>query len=446
MTVRVVHGKGQILSYDAENRLIEVQDSTDTDYFSYDGDGNRVKADVNNAVTYYLGNYLEWTGEAWTMVKYYYTGGGLRVAMRKGANERYWLLTDHLGGTNVTVDTNGVEYGELRYKAFGGTRYTSGTTPTTMRYTGQREEQSLGIYFYNTRYYDPMLGRFIQADSLIPNPSDPPSFDRFAYVRNSPIMYNDPTGHDLNCGVRGSYAAPIDCAEADPNNTHHVHPTNPDTLDITKLDEVGKRHYKTYKAVWNDHSILAWWWYDPRLGGDGHFSINDYMVMVLNAELSGMYDNPAYISDWQEANTRLSYTNNINRSTIGMLDFIASLVGNIRMLPENYYLENVNITGLDVAIQTLMTIWNPIATGHGEWKDGCVAGRPCYPGSHTPGSGKYLYYIFLFIAAGCQPTTGELFGDCTGRFSFFLDPILANDWHDKYCKVYPDDPIYCDKK
>jgi hypothetical protein len=40
------------------------------------------------------------------------------------------------------------------------------------------------------------LGRFVQADSIIPNPGDPIAFDRYSYVRNSPIRYVDPSGHN----------------------------------------------------------------------------------------------------------------------------------------------------------------------------------------------------------------------------------------------------------
>ena len=39
------------------------------------------------------------------------------------------------------------ETGEVRYKAFGATRFTSGTTPTSYRFTGQREEAALGLYY-----------------------------------------------------------------------------------------------------------------------------------------------------------------------------------------------------------------------------------------------------------------------------------------------------------
>jgi hypothetical protein len=39
----------------------------------------------------------------------------------------------------------------------------------------------------------------LQPDSLIPNAADPQAFNRFSYVRNNPINFNDPTGHKWTC-------------------------------------------------------------------------------------------------------------------------------------------------------------------------------------------------------------------------------------------------------
>jgi RHS repeat-associated protein len=87
------------------------------------------------------------------------------------------------------------ETGEVRYKAFGASRFTSGTTPTSYRYTGQREEISFGLYYYGARWYDPALGRFTQADTIVPDPTDAKQYDRYAYVSNNPLKYTDPSGH-----------------------------------------------------------------------------------------------------------------------------------------------------------------------------------------------------------------------------------------------------------
>jgi hypothetical protein len=62
--------------------------------------------------------------------------------------------TDHLGSTNITLDASGNKIAELRYMPWGSQRYSSGSTPTDYRYTGQRLENRLGLYYYGARWYD----------------------------------------------------------------------------------------------------------------------------------------------------------------------------------------------------------------------------------------------------------------------------------------------------
>jgi hypothetical protein len=47
--------------------------------------------------------------------------------------------------------------------------------------------------FYNARWYDPALGRFAQADSIVPGGVQ--GYDRYAYANNNSLRYTDPTGH-----------------------------------------------------------------------------------------------------------------------------------------------------------------------------------------------------------------------------------------------------------
>lgn len=54
--------------------------------------------------------------------------------------------------------------------------------------------EGFGLMFYNARFYDPALGRFTSADTIIPGGVQ--GLDRYAYVNNSPINYVDPSGHD----------------------------------------------------------------------------------------------------------------------------------------------------------------------------------------------------------------------------------------------------------
>jgi len=53
----------------------------------------------------------------------------------------------------------------------------------------------VGFYDYQARLYDPAVGRFAQADTLVPETGNPQSFNRYSYTYNNPIKYCDPLGH-----------------------------------------------------------------------------------------------------------------------------------------------------------------------------------------------------------------------------------------------------------
>ena len=184
-TSRSVGGQSYTLTYNAENQLVSVSGAA-TASFLYDGDGVRVKGTVNGVTSYYPNRYYEVTGGV--VKKYYYaapaSGHPQRIAMKDGGVNRT-LLGDHLGSTAYTISGTS-KTGEVRYRAFGATRFTSGTTPTTYRYTGQREEAGLGLYYYGARWYDPALGRFIQADTIIPDAGSGLSLRLRALLSTSP--------------------------------------------------------------------------------------------------------------------------------------------------------------------------------------------------------------------------------------------------------------------
>jgi hypothetical protein len=69
--------------------------------------------------------------------------------------------------------------------------------------------------YYGARYYDPLLGRFIQADGTGPQAQNPQSLNRYSYVSNNPVRYTDPTGNKI-CGD-----------DNDPNTCIPVPPVNP---------------------------------------------------------------------------------------------------------------------------------------------------------------------------------------------------------------------------
>jgi RHS repeat-associated protein len=181
------------LLYDAENHLVEVKKNGLTiATFTYDGDGKRVKSVIGNETTLFVGRHYEVINGSVTK---YYFAGDQRIALRKNGT-LYYLLSDHLGSTTITTDANGNKLSELKYRAWGEVRYSSGVTPTKYTYTGQYSNlYDFGLMFYGARWYDPSLLRFLSPDSIIPDPSNPVDLDRYAYARNNPSRYTDPMGH-----------------------------------------------------------------------------------------------------------------------------------------------------------------------------------------------------------------------------------------------------------
>jgi RHS repeat-associated protein len=150
-----------------------------------------VKKVFNGQTTVYVGAHFKknvTTGE----VTKSYTLGDRRVAMRRGSTITY-LHGDHLGSASLTTDIYGGVNDEMRYYPYGDAR--SGTMATDRRFTGQREETAIGLYDYKARYYDPVIGRFIQADTIVPEPGNPQALNRYAYVYGNPLRYTDPTGY-----------------------------------------------------------------------------------------------------------------------------------------------------------------------------------------------------------------------------------------------------------
>lgn len=212
---RIVESNAYNFIYDGENRLAEVKKDEAAGAagvieaaFTYDGDGRRIKAKHGSSMAFYVGDLYEYTESncpsscGKSDVVSYYMANGERVALYQGSGwlgrDLFWSLADHLGSTTRTIWASArVVRSDTRYKAWGSDRYYSGGSGqlSSRQYTGQHEEPTIGLYYYNARYYDPGIGRFVSADSMVPDPGSSVSLNRYAYADNNPTRYNDPSGH-----------------------------------------------------------------------------------------------------------------------------------------------------------------------------------------------------------------------------------------------------------
>lgn len=184
--------------YDTENHLTRVdKNGNNIALYYYDGDGGRQKTIVGGVITTYVGSLYEESGTRKT--KYFFLGD-TRVASSTNGNILYYH-GDHLGSANVLTDASGVKKELTEYEPFGKISRSNklGSSDEIARYyfTGQKLDDETGLYFYNARYYDPSLGRFISPDTIVQSPSNPQTLNRYTYAGNNPVNNIDPTGHSF---------------------------------------------------------------------------------------------------------------------------------------------------------------------------------------------------------------------------------------------------------
>ncbi len=98
------------------------------------------------------------------------------------------------------TDTAGNKVVEYFYDAWGNIIRIGGTMANTLgqdnplRYRGYVYDQETGLYYLQSRYYNPQVGRFINADALASTGQGVLGNNMFAYCQNNPVNYQDPTG------------------------------------------------------------------------------------------------------------------------------------------------------------------------------------------------------------------------------------------------------------
>ncbi len=116
-------------------------------------------------------------------------------AQTPSAGELVFYHTDHLGSTTAITDATGNVLQLLEYDPWGQVTKDIGDNYAHYRYTGQEYDPEIGLYNYKARLYAPGIGRFISPDPIVPDPANPQSLNRYAYVLNNPLRYVDPSGY-----------------------------------------------------------------------------------------------------------------------------------------------------------------------------------------------------------------------------------------------------------
>jgi len=124
------------------------------------------------------------------------------MLVKNGTTESTYYYVRNLQGDIIGIlDSNGVQVVSYTYGAWGDILSVSGTLASTvgqqnpLRYRGYYYDGETGFYYVSSRYYDPEIGRWINADNRISGVGGSIlGYNMFAYCMNNPVNMSDPTG------------------------------------------------------------------------------------------------------------------------------------------------------------------------------------------------------------------------------------------------------------
>ena len=205
--------RGMALTWGEGRRLKRIAATAGAVTFAYDSDGKRVrKTSGENTTTYYYnGNVLSGlvrraagsTGVG-TTVQFVYDTQGKPFMLRLNGKTDYFYLYNGLGDVTGLVDSSNQVVVRYQYNSWGkvtSTQDTSGVSLATLnpfRYRKYVHDPETGLYCLGSRYYDPEVGRFVNADdpsTIFAKPQELYSKNLYVYCDNNPIIRKDVQGY-----------------------------------------------------------------------------------------------------------------------------------------------------------------------------------------------------------------------------------------------------------
>ena len=192
--------------------LISAVKGTNSMSFAYNDAGLRISKTVNGVTTHYVydGDILvaEYT-DSETIV-YIYDAYDSPIGFKYRSNsyaadtwDVYWYGKNIQGDIVAVYSSTGTVLMNYTYTAWGKTEisyYHSGASTTAVRnnltYRGYYYDSDIGMYYLQSRYYDPAIGRWINADGELSDVGgDIRGYNLFAYCFNNPVNMDDPSGN-----------------------------------------------------------------------------------------------------------------------------------------------------------------------------------------------------------------------------------------------------------
>jgi len=171
--------------------------------FAYDASDLRTSKTVNGVTYryYYAGGKLMRMTWGSNTIDFFYDANGTPYAM-KYDGAVYYYVTNLQGDVMYIMDANQNGVASYDYDPYGKVISAMGilSDVNPLRYRGYVYDQETGFYYLQSRYYDPAVGRFINADSYASTGQGIIGYNMFAYCGNSPVKLYP---RNRTQGVRG---------------------------------------------------------------------------------------------------------------------------------------------------------------------------------------------------------------------------------------------------
>jgi RHS repeat-associated protein len=147
-------------------------------------------------------------------IHYIYGNNGLVsmiVVDNSGTNE-YYVYTDQIGSILKVTDATGAVVAAQNFDAWGRNRNPTDLSYSNIPavpswlyrgYTGHEHLPNFNLINMNGRLYDPLLGRMLSPDNTVQSPYSTQSYNKYSYVLNNPLKYNDPSGWNGSVPMSG---------------------------------------------------------------------------------------------------------------------------------------------------------------------------------------------------------------------------------------------------
>jgi RHS repeat-associated protein len=210
------------------------------------------------------GQFTEFDGQGLWLHTNVFAEGQIVATYKDDGQGVHFHFTDWLGTRRVQTDYKGDPELQCQGGSFGDALTclptTNASDATEIHFTGKERDQESGLDLMGFRYYASTMGRFMSPDHLGGKLEDPQSLNRYAYARNNPLVYTDPTGMNFglpcsggntdtcNNGLQGSWQH-----DADGNRTK-VDAISIGNKDGT-LQDVSSNNTGTYIASFDGKNV-----------------------------------------------------------------------------------------------------------------------------------------------------------------------------------------------